>query len=83
MRFEDADQAEMWREALENEGIIARVVDERVGGEEEEEEETSDLPRLGGWVKLQVRDEDAVMAGKYLEEGFDEVMGESSNPQVT
>jgi len=82
MRFEDADQAEYWREMLENEGIVTRIVDERIGEPEEEEEAVSELPSLGGWVKLQVRDEDAPTAGKLLQEGFDEAMGESSNPQV-
>lgn len=82
MRFEDVDQAEYWREMLENEGIVTRVFDERIGGSEAEEVEPSELPGLGGWVKLQVKDEDAQAAGQLLQEGFDEAMGESNNPQV-
>ncbi len=77
--FDSFEQAEYYKEQLEDAGILAAVVDDR---EDSDELETEFPQQITGLVRLMVAEHDAVAAGQVLEERIDEMMGESGSPSI-
>jgi len=77
--FDDFEQAEYYKEQLEEAGIDAAVIDDR---EDSDELETEFPAQITGLVRLVVAEQDAVEAGQVLEEKIDELMGESGSPSI-
>jgi hypothetical protein len=78
MSFDHEHQAQYYRERLENAGITVRLSNESTS---EIVTSREALPKLGGPVQLQVREQDAKRAGDLLSESFDDQM-EGENPAV-
>jgi hypothetical protein len=77
--FDKFEQAEYYREQLEDAGINSAVVDDREDSDELEDE----FPQqITGLVRLMVTERDAEAAGQVLEERIDEMMGESGSPSI-
>lgn len=77
--FDSFEQAEYYREQLEDGGIECAVIDDR---EESDELETEFPAQVTGLVRLVVAERDAEAAGQVLEERIDEMMGESGSPSI-
>jgi hypothetical protein len=67
LRYEHPDQAIMFQELLENEGIRVVVTDERP----EDGDPADALPGVGTGVLLQVPESEAKRAAEILQEEFD------------
>ena len=77
--FDRFEQAEFYKEQLEDAGIVAAVIDDT---EESDEIEDEFPAQITGLVRLVVAESDAVEAGQVLEEKMDEMMGESGSPSI-
>jgi len=77
--FDSFEQAEYYKEQLEDAGIDAAVVDDR---EDSDELETEFPTQITGLVRLMVAERDAMQAGQVLEEKIDKLMGESGSPSI-
>lgn len=77
--FDDFQQAEYYKEQLDDAGIVAAIVDDR---EESDELEDEFPAQITGLVRLVVSENDAAAAGQVLEEKIDELMGEGGSPSI-
>jgi len=77
--FDSFEQAEYYKEQLEDAGIDAAVVDDR---EDSDELETEFPAQITGLVRLMVTERNAMQAGQVLEEKIDKLMGESGSPSI-
>jgi len=77
--FDSFEQAEYYKEQLEDAGIDAAVVDDR---EDSDELETEFPAQITGLVRLMVAERNAMQAGQVLEEKIDKLMGESGSPSI-
>jgi len=79
MSFDHEDQAQYYRERLENAGFTVQLANESTSDIVTSREA---LPKLGGPIQLQVREEVAKRAGDLLAESFDNHM-DGGNPAVS
>ena len=77
--FDSFEQAEYYKEQLEDAGIEAAVIDDR---EDSDELETEFPQQITGLVRLLVAERDAMQAGQVLEEKIDKLMGENGSPSI-
>ncbi|MFO7976369.1 MAG: DUF2007 domain-containing protein [Candidatus Hydrogenedentota bacterium] len=78
MSFDHEHQAQYYRERLENAGIAAHLANVSTRDTVTSREA---LPKLGGPIQLQVREEDAKRAGELLAESFDDRL-DGENPAI-